>query len=278
MSESETTGPLYTLVYRGIEVGAVQETYVDFPGASGTFSPAKGASELSSLERVFLYMAYSREADRLMDMDQETGGDGYDEYMSANEPQFIDLIECDDWCLVDAAGKEHPILVPVFYADGGIGWRSAPRGGTPREHQTRRLTSGDEALGRRLFLMMAEVFEEEAEPLDDDYLSSLLSRSDFWAFAVVVHGETVGGLTAHTLPMTRARQSEVLIYDIAVREEFRRQGLGRELVEALRAAAREVGITDVFVAADDEDTHALDFYRALGGVAAPVTFFSFTDE
>ena len=45
---------------------------------------------------------------------------------------------------------------------------------------------------------------------------------------------------------------------------------------ALREAAAAAGITEVFVPADNDDTHALDFYRALGGDPAPVTMFTFS--
>jgi hypothetical protein len=31
----------------------------------------------------------------------------------------------------------------------------------------------------------------------------------------------------------------------------------------------------VFVAVADEDVHAMDFYRAVGGAESPVTMFSF---
>jgi aminoglycoside 3-N-acetyltransferase I len=34
----------------------------------------------------------------------------------------------------------------------------------------------------------------------------------------------------------------------------------------------------VFVPADNGDTHALDFYRALGATASPVTMFVFERE
>ena len=40
-----------------------------------------------------------------------------------------------------------------------------------------------------------------------------------------------------------------------------------------KAAAR--GIENLFVAADNGDVHALDFYRALGAAASPVTLFNF---
>ena len=53
------------------------------------------------------------------------------------------------------------------------------------------------------------------------------------------------------------------------------QGVGRLLVSALREAATAAGIDDVFVPAENEDLHALEFYRALGGAATPVTFFTF---
>ena len=76
--------------------------------------------------------------------------------------------------------------------------------------------------------------------------------------------------------MTRAQSSEIFIYDIAVRSDHQRKGIGRRLIEELRAQADAIGIQDMFVPADAEDLHALDFYRALGGEAAPVTIFTFS--
>ena len=75
--------------------------------------------------------------------------------------------------------------------------------------------------------------------------------------------------------MTRTETSELFIYDIAVREADQRQGVGRRLVKELSQQAAAAGIAELFVAADNEDTHALDFYRALGGAASPVTIFEF---
>ncbi|MEO8482303.1 MAG: hypothetical protein ABI634_08850, partial [Acidobacteriota bacterium] len=45
---------------------------------------------------------------------------------------------------------------------------------------------------------------------------------------------------------------------------------------ALRAEAANAGIADVFVLVDNEDEHALDFYRAMGGASSPVTAFTFS--
>ncbi|MCC6540353.1 MAG: GNAT family N-acetyltransferase [Bryobacterales bacterium] len=141
--------------------------------------------------------------------------------------------------------------------------------------EVRKLTVGDIAPAREVFRVMAEVFETRAEPLSDGYLTQLLGRGGFWAYGAWVNGHVAGGLTAHTIPLTRAEQAEILLYDIAVSPEYQRQGIGRRLVAALRGQAADAGVGVVFVPADNEDTHALDFYHALGGAAAPVTIFTF---
>jgi aminoglycoside 3-N-acetyltransferase I len=43
----------------------------------------------------------------------------------------------------------------------------------------------------------------------------------------------------------------------------------------MRARAHPQPIQDVFVAADNQDVQALDFYRSLGGQPLPVTIFTF---
>jgi aminoglycoside 3-N-acetyltransferase I len=129
--------------------------------------------------------------------------------------------------------------------------------------------------GQAMFRMMAAVFEEPREELTDDYVAGLLRRADFWAVAAIEGDAVVGGATAHTLPMTRFQGAELFLYDIAVRTDHQRRGIGRRLVEHLREAAAAEGIRDLFVPAENEDLHALDFYRALGGSPSAVTFFTF---
>ena len=138
-----------------------------------------------------------------------------------------------------------------------------------------RLRPGDRELARALFALMAEVFDERCEPLSDRYLDILLAREDFWALAAFDGDQIIGGVTAHSLPMTNTEAVEVFIYDLAVRSDHQRRGVGRHLVTELRNSAAASGIANVFVAADNDDVHALDFYRALGGAASPVTLFAF---
>lgn len=138
-----------------------------------------------------------------------------------------------------------------------------------------RLAQGDVALAKAMFAMMAEVFEEPRAELADAYVAALLARTELWALAALEDDDVVvGGLTAHALPLTRLEGSEIFLYDLAVRVDRQRRGIGRRLVTHLREEAG-AAYDNVWVPADDEDEHALDFYRALGGEAAPVTIFTF---
>lgn len=141
--------------------------------------------------------------------------------------------------------------------------------------QILRLLPSQAPLAKQMFVLMAQVFEHPASLLTEDYVQGLLEQPNFWALAAVQGDQVVGGLTAHVLPMTHHMGSELFIYDLAVHPQHQRQGVGRALVQTLVQQAKDQGIADVFVPADNDDTHALDFYRALGGRPSDVTIFDF---
>lgn len=145
-----------------------------------------------------------------------------------------------------------------------------------REIRVQRLGPEDRELARATFVLMAAVFGEKHTPLSDTYLDQLLQRPEFWAFAATDAGAVIGGMTAHALMMTAFEGSEVFLYDIAVSPTYQRRGVGRELIGALRRDATSLGVSTIFVPADDEDTGAIEFYSALGGRPRRVTFFEFS--
>jgi aminoglycoside 3-N-acetyltransferase I len=136
-----------------------------------------------------------------------------------------------------------------------------------------RLGVGDSQRARAMFTLLAEVFDESSSELSNEYVRRLLDSAAFWAYAATIDGELVGGLTAHTLMMTTTERAEVFLYDLAVRPSHQRRGVGRSLVDRLVHDSHAAGIDTVFVPADDEDEHALDFYRSLGAPSSPVTIF-----
>jgi ribosomal protein S18 acetylase RimI-like enzyme len=59
--------------------------------------------------------------------------------------------------------------------------------------------------------------------------------------------------------------TEMFLYELAVDEPARRRGIGRALVEALAALARERGCYGLFVLTDDDNVAARATYRSAGG-------------
>ncbi len=62
--------------------------------------------------------------------------------------------------------------------------------------------------------------------------------------------------------------TELFLYELAVDEPVRRRGIGRSLVEAFAALARERGCYDMWVLADADNDAAQATYESAGGVVA----------
>ena len=91
----------------------------------------------------------------------------------------------------------------------------------------------------------ADAFDEGvtlfAAPPGDAYFEKLLSDSHFVMLAARINGTVVGALAAYELVKYEQERSEFYIYDLAVAEPFRRRGVARTLIEALKPIARSAG-------------------------------------
>ena len=116
---SEDTNKYARLFFGDVELGEVVEEDADFPNLFGTFCPGAATPNSSLNTKLQRYIAYSVAADELMNEGTEAE---WVAFAAEHEPQFIDLIETDDWHLVYADQIE-PILIPNFCRDNGIVWR-----------------------------------------------------------------------------------------------------------------------------------------------------------
>lgn len=115
--------------------------------------------------------------------------------------------------------------------------------------------------------LFSEVFAEEGyhgPPASHDHLARLLSDPKFIALAAYEGEEMVGALAAYELVKFEADRSEIYIYDLAVREQYRRQGVATALIEETRSIAREMGAWVIYVQADPPDAPAVALYDRLG--------------
>ena len=96
-----------------------------------------------------------------------------------------------------------------------------------------------------------------SRPPDDGHLARLLASSTFIAVAAFDAGAVVGGLAAYLLPKFEQARSELYIYDLAVAQSHRRQGVATALIGELRNLAVERGAYVIFVQADHGDEPAI---------------------
>ena len=140
--------------------------------------------------------------------------------------------------------------------------------------EIKQLTKEDLSAFKQLINMFNMVFEEAESAISSETnLIKLLSKNNFIAIVAFSENEVVGGLTAYELPMYYSENSEIFLYDLAVKPEFQRVGIGKRLIHSLRDYCKKNGIKEFFVMAHEEDEHAVEFYRSTGGKSEKVINF-----
>jgi aminoglycoside 3-N-acetyltransferase I len=99
---------------------------------------------------------------------------------------------------------------------------------------------------------------------DAAYLATLLAKPEVIVLAALAQVGVVGGLVAYVLPKIEQPRSEIYIYDLAVDEAYRQQGIATALIEALQPIAHACGAWVIYVQADYGDDPAVALYTKLG--------------
>lgn len=132
-----------------------------------------------------------------------------------------------------------------------------------KEIQILRLQKEDLRQFVELIKLFEEVFEMENFSIPNDrHLQELLNRDDFDAFVAKKNGLVVGGLTTYLLKQYYSEKPIAYIYDLAVNINYQRQGIGKRLIEEDKNYYLAKGFEDMFVQAEIEDDHAIEFYRS----------------
>lgn len=130
------------------------------------------------------------------------------------------------------------------------------------------LGAEDAGAARDLLLVFSDAFNEPdtyqgAQP-STAYLEELLCSDCFIALAALRDGAVIGGLAAYELRKFEQARTEIYIYDLAVAEDHRRQGIATALIEKFKTIASGRGAHVIFVQADLEDGPAIQLYSKLG--------------
>jgi len=126
----------------------------------------------------------------------------------------------------------------------------------------------DEGATRQLNALFAAVFGDATSyasaPPSADYLRHVLGQEQIIVLAAL-DGETiVGGLVAYVLQKLEQERSEIYIYDLAVAEDRRREGIATALIAQLQTIASNIRAWVIYVQADYGDEPAIALYEKLG--------------
>ena len=132
----------------------------------------------------------------------------------------------------------------------------------------RRLGPDDGDAMRELNALFATEFGDpdsyEAAPPGEAYLREALDRPEVIALTAAIDGRIAGGLVAYVLAKLEQERSEIYIYDLAVAEAHRRQGIATALIGHVQGLAAEIGAWVIYVQADYGDDPAIALYEKIG--------------
>jgi len=136
--------------------------------------------------------------------------------------------------------------------------------------QIRVLTADDLPLMDGMLSLFAEVFDDAATYSSrrpgSGYFRQLIGGDSFIALVALKGRQVVGAIAAYELHKFEQERSEIYIYDLAVAEGHRREGIATALIEKVREVAVGRGAYVIFVQADtaEEDAPAIALYTKMG--------------
>jgi aminoglycoside 3-N-acetyltransferase I len=130
------------------------------------------------------------------------------------------------------------------------------------------LTSDDVSLLRQLNALFANAFSDFKtygnDLPSDAYMKDFLAKDHIVASVALAGEVVIGGLVAYELDKFEKARREFYIYDLAVDEKYRRQGIATSLINHLREIAKRRGAWVVYVQADYGDDPAVALYEKFG--------------
>jgi ribosomal protein S18 acetylase RimI-like enzyme len=146
----------------------------------------------------------------------------------------------------------------------------------------RRLGPGDEEVLNQLARSGSRyeepgVDEPDEVPLSPADAANFLADDRTHLFVAHEDGDDlVGFVVANELLHRHTFTRMLIVYEVGVAEQHRRRGVGRALLDAVRALAVERGIPEGFVLTEATNTPAMALYAAAGGTRLDAVEWDFT--
>jgi len=113
-------------------------------------------------------------------------------------------------------------------------------------------------------LMNIFVGEDRYSRHDGDSYKKVLQSPTNFAFVVEDKGKIIGFVTSSIRTIIRYPKPIMELDELFVVEEYRKQGIGKQLIEKIESLAKEKDCHRMYIASADRFTTAHKFYEGLG--------------
>jgi len=134
--------------------------------------------------------------------------------------------------------------------------------------EVRRLQPGDEQLALQIVRDLMPENERDGREPGLNHLRHLLAQYSNYLVVAVDGNKPVGFLTAYRMPTLCCDATMVYIFEIEVALAYRRQGIGKQMINLLKTLCREDGVEDMWVGTENDNVAAKRLYEATGGICS----------
>ena len=102
----------------------------------------------------------------------------------------------------------------------------------------------------------------------EENVRQFLANPMNWFFACIENGEIIGYAYGYEVNRLNDIGNMLYIHTVSVVTKYHRQGIGRTMLESIKAACKLFGICRFFLITQKSNTAACKLYESVGGISA----------
>jgi ribosomal protein S18 acetylase RimI-like enzyme len=135
-------------------------------------------------------------------------------------------------------------------------------------YEIQRLHQGDEHLALQVVRDLMPEEERDSREPSLRHLQQFLAQDSNYLIVATAGELPVGFLTAYRMPALSCDASMVYIFEIDVAHAYRRQGIGKQMVNLLKGLCEGSDVEDIWVGTENDNIAAKRLYESTGGICS----------
>jgi ribosomal protein S18 acetylase RimI-like enzyme len=135
-------------------------------------------------------------------------------------------------------------------------------------YEIRRFQPGDEQLALQVVRDLMPADERDGREPTIPHLRHFLAQDANYLIVASAGSAPVGFLTAYRMPALSCDASMVYIFEIEVAPPHQRQGIGKQMINLLKALCQDGDVEDMWVGTENDNIAARRLYESTGGICS----------